>query len=101
MSVLCSRYQTIDWLTNRQLKFWLSGGQEAIPYQNTESLLCTYSIQYTRVMNDDSYNVAMWIVFHWCVNKILVRYLILKVSGKVVLLHLYLNFHSVNTMHIK
>ena len=31
-----SRYQSLDQLANGQLKFWLSGGQEAIPYQNNE-----------------------------------------------------------------
>ena len=38
--------------------FWLSGGQEAIPYQSTE--VCTYPCPYMEG-NDDSYHMPVWI----------------------------------------
>ena len=34
--ILCKRYQTMDWLANRQLNVWFNGGHKAISYQNTE-----------------------------------------------------------------
>ena len=46
----------MDWLANGQLNFWPSGGQEAVPYQNSK-VLVKFSVLYLVLLYQSTFTL--------------------------------------------